>query len=190
MDDTLEKPKVREDRPASHDPAASLYHELWPAFAAWARHTFSVASLIGTLKSLIWVAPLSVMIWIYADRELTPPPLTVSIPIVPHSPDPSRVVRLVEPADGKVRADLDGPNGWLQPVLKQIESGAAVADFDVPESALQTEGNHRISSSLLNDLPLFTKNSITVQNIVPTDLVIYVEGLTSVQVEVQPAPEG
>jgi hypothetical protein len=190
MDDTLEKPKVREDRPASHDPVASTYRELWPAFAAWARHTFSVASLISGLKSLVWVAPLSVMIWIYADRQLTPAPLTVSIPIIPRSPDSTRIVRLVEPEGGKVRADLDGPNGLLQPVLKQLESGATVAEFDVPENALQTPGNHRIDSSLLNDLPLFTNNSITVQNIEPTDLVINVDVLQSVQVDVQPAAEG
>lgn len=190
MDDTLEKPKVREDRPASHDPGASSYGELWPAFAAWARHTFSVASLINTLKSLVWVAPLSVMIWIYADRALTPLPVALSIPIVPHSPDPSRIVRLVEPDSGKVRADLDGPNGSLQPVLKQLESGTVVADFDVPESALQTPGNHRIDSALLNELPLFTNNSITVQNIEPTDLVINVDVIQSAQVQVQPAPEG
>ena len=35
----------------------------------WFRDTFSREQLVSALRSLIWVAPLTVLIWIYAESE-------------------------------------------------------------------------------------------------------------------------
>src|SRR5213595_2181335 len=68
----------------------------WSAVARrWFRDTFNKEQLISGLRSLIWVAPLTVLIWIYAEREqiiTTPTPLYIPIQVV--STDPDRVVTL------------------------------------------------------------------------------------------------
>jgi hypothetical protein len=192
MDETtLEKPKSRIDRPASHDPTVqSLAHTLRVAVFAWARHTFSLSSIISGLKTLLWLAPLSIIIWIYADRQLKPPlPQSVSMFVAVRSSDPSHVVTLVDPANRKVRAEIDGPNSSLEPLVKDLESGTVV-ELGIPESSLQTTGNRQIASSLLNDLPFFKDKGITVQSIEPTDLTINVDEIKDQDVEVQPAPDG
>ena len=66
-----------------------------PWLRRWARNTFTRDQLASGLRSLLWVAPLTVLIWIYAEREqiiTTDTPLYIPIQVV--STDPDRVVTL------------------------------------------------------------------------------------------------
>src|SRR4051794_13162755 len=39
------------------------------AVRRWARDTFNREQFVAGLKQLMWVAPLTILIWIYAERE-------------------------------------------------------------------------------------------------------------------------
>src|SRR5688572_16294126 len=59
-------------KPLSYAPVAARASRraYWAsATRRWARDTFSREQIISSLKSLAWVAPLTVLIWIYAERE-------------------------------------------------------------------------------------------------------------------------
>src|SRR5688572_18150053 len=60
----------------------------------WARDTFSREQLLSSLKALAWVAPLTLLIWIYAEREQQVPG-TSRIKIVVKSADETQVARIV-----------------------------------------------------------------------------------------------
>src|SRR3954451_22007031 len=92
-----------------------------PWVRRWARNTFTRDQIANGLRSLLWVAPLTVLIWIYAEREQSIESKTpVSIPIMVVSTDPQRVVTLKRPADGQVSAYLYGPNGRVEAVREKL----------------------------------------------------------------------
>jgi hypothetical protein len=187
---SVEKPRPsrRGDRPASRNPGAgSFTSDLIVGLKVWWRHTFSLASVLSGLKSLIWVAPLSVIIWIYAeqaDTDKQPFAITVSV----HSSDPTRVVRLVDPTDGKLNVELDGTNNNLEKI-RGILAATPTLTIDVADSILSSTGNHSVPGAIVNDQDIFRSNGITVDSVLPHDLTINVDAQEDVTVQVKPAPD-
>ena len=178
--------RPRGDRPASRSPNTGLFtSDLIAGLSGWWRHTFSLASLLNALKSLIWVAPLSAIIWIYAEQaETDQQPFTISVSV--HSRDSSRVVRLVTPSDGKLNVELGGTNPSLEKI-REILAATPSLQIDVPDAVLATTGDHSIPAAVINDLDLFRGNGITVNSVLPRNLTINVDAQHDVLVEVKPA---
>src|SRR5262245_57673087 len=80
----------------------------------WLRNASSRESILSTIKTLAWVAPLTVLIWIYAEREQLFIDPGVPIPIAVTSGDPTRVVTLIRPAEKMIMADLEGPRSRVE----------------------------------------------------------------------------
>src|SRR6478609_9248925 len=75
----------------------------------WFRETFSREQLLSSLRSLIWVAPLTVLIWIYAEREQVEP-ASATFPIEVRSGSPGQqVARLADSRGSTVLATIRGP---------------------------------------------------------------------------------
>jgi hypothetical protein len=186
---TMENPKTRTDRPASRHPGAgSFTHDLMVGVRSWARHTFSVASLISGLKSLLWVAPLSVIIWIYAEQQdISGVSATIAINV--HSSDPTRVVHLVDPADAKLTVEMEGTNDNLQHIRDQLAS-SSTERVDIPQSILATAGNQTVPATIVSDLDVFRSHFITVKSVLPRDLVVAVDVLKPVELTVEASPDG
>ena len=68
----------------------------WAA-RTWARSTFSRDSFLSSLKSLLWVAPLTVLIWVYAEREQVVTLKGVAVSLEMRSNEAGRVVRVLSP---------------------------------------------------------------------------------------------
>src|SRR5687767_8010187 len=64
---TSSGPVIVPMRPASE--RRSLARRSVGAVRRWARDTFSREQLLASMKALAWVAPLALLIWIYAERE-------------------------------------------------------------------------------------------------------------------------
>src|SRR5438067_1295724 len=95
-------------------PKPSFARQCASAGRAWARSTFSRESLISSFKTFLWVAVLTPLIWIYAEREQLATLPSVQIKVQPHNADPSRVVTFGETGGNlniSVGADLAGPHG-------------------------------------------------------------------------------
>src|SRR5688572_2465165 len=65
----------------------------------WARDTFSRDQLVAGVKQLAWVAPLTLLIWVYAEREQQDDE-TLRFPVTVSSTNPQFHARLVDPIDG------------------------------------------------------------------------------------------
>src|SRR5438105_4666740 len=100
--------------------------ENWRKFFAneWRYFTagFSREKTISSLKTLAWVVPITLFIWIYAEREQvarTENPVSVPFDLVS---DSSRIVTLVR-QDKNVMLKLEGPQARLQHVLDTLQAG-------------------------------------------------------------------
>src|SRR2546425_10231277 len=99
------KPKARSWR-------EQALHE-WHRFAA----RFTRENVISNLKTLAWVVPLTLLIWIYAEREQVATTKDVAIPFDLVSVDPNVSVALNRAQDKNLVLELQGPQARLQDVL-------------------------------------------------------------------------
>ena len=172
-------------------PAGPVSRPTWAAvrsgLRAWANHTFAASSLLGGLKSLAWVAPLSVLIWIYAEREQVATNYGFTVNVQVRSLDSSRVVRFSDGFDGKVRGDFSGPQGGLEQVREKLESGSPLM-IELTDGEL-TPGDHSIVSTRLNEDPMLVRNGVSISNCVPRNVNFAVDAIEEISVDVQAPPE-
>src|SRR6185503_12478433 len=70
-----------------------------------ARHLFTRQQFAASLRSLAWVAPLTVLIWIYAEREQVAEYKGHTFPVEVKTSDTRSIVTLLSPSDGLITAD-------------------------------------------------------------------------------------
>jgi hypothetical protein len=165
-----------------------------PPPTAWeriARHLPRSDSLIGFLKTLVWVAPLTLLIWVYAEREQNVKQSGIIVPIEVRTSDPNRIVTLRGPADKNVVLELYGPRAkvdhirdYLKP--KPDEGAPLVIDIDPKIAA----GENKPSTiEQINNNDVFKNNGITVISAQPPYLVVAIDTYADVDVPVRPSPE-
>src|SRR5438874_2507390 len=96
------------------------------AAAEWHRFAsrFTREAVISNLKTLAWVVPLTLLIWIYAEREQVASMKDVAVPFDLVSVDPNAVVSVRSPADKNLILELQGPQARLQDVLAKLQRGS------------------------------------------------------------------
>src|SRR5881398_575967 len=78
----------------------------------WWRNNFSRERLIEAAKNLAWVGPLTLLIWVWAEREQTQEISLNDVPVQVVSSDPNRFVH----GEAKVALRLKGPQATLDRV--------------------------------------------------------------------------
>src|SRR5215213_10121517 len=78
---------------------------------------FTRENLVNFARTMAWVVPLTILIWIYAEREQVATAPGRVIPIDVKTSAPNRIVKLISPADKNIVADLAGPRAQLDDVL-------------------------------------------------------------------------
>ncbi|HEX4797379.1 MAG TPA: hypothetical protein VH370_26530, partial [Humisphaera sp.] len=157
---------------------------------SWARRSFARENLINGIKTMGWVIPLTILIWIYAEREQLVT-ATVTIHVEPRNGDRGRVITFDNASGPRVmsiRADLTGPHGRVEQVQKMLESAEAVLQLDVG-SNLVPGATHPVTVQPLGNDQLFVTNGITVTNMLPRELIVYVDPVVTREVDVKPPPD-
>jgi len=169
-------------------PKPSFGRWLATSFRSWSRNTFSRESLLSSFYTFLWVVPLSVMIWFYAEREEL-----VKLPSkefnIEARPEPTRVITFAGQGEQyKIRADLMGPHGKLEAVEQRLDS--ASNPLQIAFGAGLEPGPHRVSIRSLMTDSLFRSNGVSVTKLMPEELTINVDPIVSRdQVEVRVRPE-
>jgi hypothetical protein len=142
------------------------------------------ARLIDFLKSLIWVAPLTLLIWIYAEREQTVVLPNVECPVELQTTGLNRAVRILDPKTGslhqaKLSVTLDGPSANVYAVARAI--GTPVADHPAIQISVGPEtdlGNSPLDMrKLLNENPLLVSKGVTVRSCEPQSFLVEVDAV-------------
>src|SRR5262245_54271770 len=113
------------------------------AWVRWAQRMVARENLLAGLKTSLWLVPLTVLIWLYAEREqiYIAPDRTIPILVISGSND--RFVELKLPMNDKsVMATLSGPRGRVEEILQRIaptgDSPAVVITIDQTLAAGET----------------------------------------------------
>ena len=132
---THNMPSRRSDTPASVVTVPARPTERRPlprrvaaALRRWARETFNREQVVSALRSLVWVVPLTLLIWIYAEREQQDEP-RAQFQVEVRSGSPGQVVRLVDlngRAAATVTAELRGPKARVGVAVESLRAGVPV----------------------------------------------------------------
>jgi hypothetical protein len=152
-----------------------------PAHAGnWLRRTFGTREKVYEgLKTLGWVVPLTLLIWIYAERQqLLQNPATVpNVEVLVQSNDPSRSVLFTEAGEHYVTLKLMGPQEGVRKVMDQLtqriprERLTLALGADGPIRDNQSVG----ITSLIQNLDLFKSNGVSVLEVQPPAMTINVD---------------
>ena len=160
------------------------------AVRRWARGIFTRDNVASSLKTLAWVVPLTLLIWVYAEREQLYKEPTVPIPINVVMGDPNRVVTLLHPPDKMILADLEGPRARIDGVRNEFSRGGGVESLEIDINRLQlAPGTHELRTrELVASQPLFRENGIVVSNCQPPTLRVMIDDYQTRDVPVDAPP--
>jgi hypothetical protein len=154
----------------------------------WARDTFNREQLVSSLKALAWVAPLTLLIWIYAEREQQVPG-TSRIKIVIKSADPTQVARFVNAGDDTVTATLRGPKARLDEARDKLDPRSGEGPVQIVIDGNRSPGVHEIDivSQIEKDHRLGA-NGVRVTECDPPYVRVDIDTLQEIDLEVSVAP--
>lgn len=149
------------------------------------REAFSKQQLIEGLKAFLWVAPLTILIWIYAEREQLATQKNFPIPVEVRSSDPRQIIEIQYPSEGTVRADLVGPRAQLDRVREEFARSDARARIEM--GSVQP-GVHQVSADAVAEDSRFAGNGVVLNGINPQFLRVLVDVLEDVDARVELPP--
>lgn len=160
------------------------------ALRRWARNIFARDNVASSLKTLAWVVPLTLLIWVYAEREQLYKEPTVPIPINIVSADPTRVYTLTHPPDKMILADLEGPRSRIDQVRNEFSRNGGVEALEINVDRLQLpRGKQELRTrDLVATQPMFAQNGIVVTNCQPPTLHVVVDEYDTREVPVEAPP--
>jgi hypothetical protein len=194
MSETLNNPPKPHKIAASAVPAPARFSSWRDHFARerrWLAETFSAEKMIDMLKQLAWVVPLTLLIWIYAEREQIATLPNETIPFQLVSPDPGNMAVELMPKqqDSNVVVELQGPRARLQNVLQRLRGGTQLQGLRLEIDRNLAPGEHTLpTSQLVGNNPIFTQNGITVTRTQPERLHVLVDPIVDREARVLPPP--
>jgi len=114
-------------------PPASPKPDKPPTFSAAGKPTHADPNgWAGSLRTFLWVAPLTALIWIYAEREQISqiPDVRVQIKLLSKSTD--RIITVDKPTDRMVSLDIQGPRASVNE-LREVLAKAPLEIYISPE---------------------------------------------------------
>lgn len=141
---------------------------------------FTREKLMEFLRTMAWVAPLTILIWVYAEREQIKRVNDVTFSVSPRSTAAGRVATLAPPSQRNVTIEMEGPAVKLDALRQQLLTG-------LPANALQLEIDSTASTGpitrrtvdILNEHPTFRNAGVRVTAASPTQLTVQVDDVVS-----------
>jgi hypothetical protein len=155
-----------------------------PTFSAAGKPTHvEQSSRAAGLKTFLWVAPLTALIWIYAEREQIDR-VEVRVPIQLVSKSSDRIITIVSPTDRMVSLDIQGPRASVN----ELRDVLAKAPLEV---YIPSEVGYKGDISLAEPITksdLFKTYAVTVAAARPP-VEIKVEAKAARRIPVKPRPQ-
>lgn len=149
------------------------------------------AQLMDRLKVLPLTLLLSVLLWLYADANLTSTqgdlPIRISVIAAPDAG--SRTVQLAQPATGDFQITIQGPRNRVGRVRQQCEGRAVFTTEDVnnlvyvvhhPDQLALGTHDQLDAVKVFNSLPFFRQRRINVISVKPSTLQLNVDEMVTV----------
>lgn len=174
----------RQKRPTWGD----LLRRLSASLTRW-RGSFTRENFIDAAKTFAWIAPLTILIWVYAEREQTVANFPVSdVPVEISSND--MFVEPVNPGTPKVTLVLTGPQSGLDKVKDSLANAPQRGlKIDIGNSFNPGNSQQINVVNRIQNLPIFKDNGVSVTESRPADILIDVDKFAERELEVQSPPD-
>jgi hypothetical protein len=153
----------------------------------WARKNFSRKQLLTSLKTMLWVAPLTILIWIYAEREqqFTPPPVTIPIEITTNDPNQVVTLRRPSPEEPWVIARITGPRSGVEAVMHSWDPSFGGGPVRIDIDRKLGTGPNRIDASVIGNDPRFASHGVSVSSCQPAWLDVLIDPIIEMPADVK-----
>ncbi|HZZ42003.1 MAG TPA: hypothetical protein VFE58_03635 [Tepidisphaeraceae bacterium] len=150
------------------------------------RRKITRENVLFVVQRLLWVAPLTLLIWIYAERQQERhQKVQFQVELVLNTPD--RVI--LGPANRTITANLRGPAAQLETIKDQLwEKADDKPAVTIPIEPSLGPGAHDIQTSLILNDPIFRSHGISVDDTDPQTLNVYLDQIVEREVTVQAPP--
>jgi hypothetical protein len=150
------------------------------------RHTTATALLDG-LKTAVWVVPLTVLIWVYAEQEQSKDEGGQQVQFEVYSADPDRIVTLLRPGDDIALVGIRGPKANVENVKRLLQKPEPQVRIRIPANVQTSMLNYAIASEIAS-APIFKSNGVTVTSVSPGSVQINVEQIKEITIDVKAPP--
>ena len=151
------------------------------------RDAFSREQLVAGFKAFLWVAPITALIWVYAEREQVAALPNFPIPIEVTSDNGRHVITVRSLADGNLTADLSGPRAQLDLGRDELARGGSER-AQLKIGAVEP-GERKIGALAIGDDPRFAANGVVLNNLRPSAIEVFVDVLEDRMIDVR-VPDG
>jgi hypothetical protein len=131
-------------------------------------------NFMSFIKTMVWVVPLTLLLWIYAEQEQVETESNVPVAIQVKSSDPNRVVTLL-PGENSILCDLRGPHSNMERVRELLNTNNPLTidvDASVPTGLQEIQTLPRVDANTR-----FKDLGITVEKASPEYLRVNVDTL-------------
>ncbi|MGA2233303.1 MAG: hypothetical protein ABSH22_20560 [Tepidisphaeraceae bacterium] len=167
--------------------ASQLLDNLYQAWRS-IRRAFTGENLISNLKTLLGVAPLTVLVWVYAEQQQLVTEKDVPLRISLQSADPAhRSVTLVSPNDGTVQLTLQGSQVGIDRVklLLQQTLMSQPLEIDVPTTIPPGSRQPMATMDQIAGNRLFYSQGVTVTECSPETIIASIDAVEDRDAPVQ-----
>lgn len=156
------------------------------AFArGWSRNHLSHDNLVVFGKTLLWVGPLTILIWIYAERQQQFQLDNVSLPIEVVSSDPSKVARIEFPADKNVMVTLIGPKSAIDGIRDRTNPLDGSSPVRIRVDTSSGGESQTIDAVRIGEDRRFSDVGITVKSAQPGKIRVLIDPIVTEAIPVQ-----
>jgi hypothetical protein len=161
------------------------------AVARGLRRAFERDRLIANLKTLLTVAPLTVLVWIYAEEQQLVTEKDVPLRLAVQSLDPAhRAVTLLKPTDGTVQVTLQGSQSGIDRVKGLLEQTLLGEPLEVEVgNALPAGVEPLVTLDQIEGNKIFYEQGVTVISCAPETLTVRLDELAELPATVQAPPD-
>src|SRR5438445_7384424 len=99
---------------------AETFSSAGSLLARWYRRHLTAEALLDAAKTSVWVVPLTILVWVYAEQQQHLPVQDQTLQVDFRASTPDRIVTLANRRDDMIMVDLDGSNAAVSAVKEEI----------------------------------------------------------------------
>jgi hypothetical protein len=169
--------------PSRQSLALSYYARIAAAEGRRLQRSMTRANFNAFLKTMAWVAPLTILIWVYAEREgtATQPDVEIHVGV---EQMPNRVLTVLYPPDKGFVLELSGPRTRIEHVNDMINRNFTIKPILAEDTPTPFSTQVPVTS-LIGNITEFKNEGISVIRCVPEYMTVSVDTLVQKELPVR-----
>lgn len=143
---------------------------------------------LNVVRNLVWVVPLTILVWLYAEREQFDSQ-RVTIPITISTERQDRIATIISPMPSNLVVDLKGPRSRIEQARQDLSARQGIQILVPAQTPVGKEVALASQAAIEND-PVFLNNGVTVKAPEPQSITVKIDEMhPGLEVRPQVSPD-